>query len=1477
MKVKLKQTLAYLVSFAVCLPILFIGTSPVLAAGPIADPANLNVSGASGNLVGGKQAFIVGDTVIATYDASDLANEIAVLFDFSEFGGTQLVGNDVNGDGSIWSYGYQIANGSIDTATADIKVRILGAEPGDWVSDNEDHIVDNVAPNVSGAGLIGIEDKSNSFSTSSKPAIGDTLKFEAGTLADATGDSVTYEADLTSATGAKVVAGNVSNPVIEGSLNGSNKFPVSAVDDAGNAYGGVLWTNSKTFDTVRPTIVSAKTVTTNAIEVEFSEAIYGSSIDVSDFEISNPLRTISNVDKLGVTNPQKIRLETTSAFAGGVMPTVKVVDDGDDKLFDIAGNLIVLPTEKTATDGVLPQVGPDVEDLIFIEGNNDRDENLAITFSEAIPTIGSVADYSVIYDADGDFSDSADQRGVAVSSVSNPDSNKIVDLQIADQSGDLDYGGRFRVVVNSSNVLDASGNAVDSYANTATSAQISFFDNYAPELLDAGIDPSSGIYGVGDSITVFVATDDSGNDQHLTSISGALNGNTLNFVYDSADNRYEAVYVIAEGDADATNVEAIGIRLCDRAGNLSNILNTSGNSLSVDGNTPASPIVLEPITSEIINADNRTISGTAEAGSAVSVYTDPNNDGDKSDGVVVGSGVATGGAFAVSVPLVQDAENNFLVSSTDLAGNESASSDVATITEDSIVPVVNVNFPNGGELFGAGSSSLITWTASDVNLSSSPIDLYYSIDNGLNYSVIATGEINDGTYDWSVPDANSGQVLVRVVASDLAGNSGEDISDAVFAIDNSEPTSIISSDLQGQVYGPNNWNLSPINGAISGTADDSPSGVASVSLTIINPFGDYWNGSGWTASTASVVTSGTTAWSYTLDKDQMGSKDGIYTLAARATDNVGHVESTSTGSFVWDSQSPTASINKPDTDTKWRQGSRNITWSASDDNFPTQPIKLEYRLGCGSWNTIVESTENDGSYSWNISSGANTNEAQVRLTATDSAGNVTELQSTVFTIDSTRPNVSIVTPVSGSSVKGLLNLSAEASDPTPPANPTGIRYVSFSYRLVGTAEWSALSQITSAPYDYSWDTKSVDDGLYEIKAIAVDQSGNKRKSASPYTQIVIDNTAPSKPVASPPAGDYMSSRDVQLTSSDNFTANANIKIYYTTDGTDPDELSTLYSSPIAVDADTTIKAIAYDEPGNASEISLITYGIAPKITNEMSSEVSTTSATITWTTDRPATSRVVYDTVSHSTLGTAPNYGYTNSTVEDDTMVTSHCVTITGLTAGTTYYFRTVSHGSPEAVSAEKALSTVMLTMPSSAQTATTTTTSTSSTDSDEGEIVLASRDEVTMPQSTPTVRAETTATPEETVTPEVKGAQTEEVSDGESWWPLLIPAIAVLLFGAIIPLSAASAIAVPIAGAAIALIVAGYSAGDLRASSMYLILGAETIALLILNYYLLGNKSKEEAEEQIVETRIVEKVEKKPAKSEQKAKNNKNKKKKRK
>jgi len=85
------------------------------------------------------------------------------------------------------------------------------------------------------------------------------------------------------------------------------------------------------------------------------------------------------------------------------------------------------------------------------------------------------------------------------------------------------------------------------------------------------------------------------------------------------------------------------------------------------------------------------------------------------------------------------------------------------------------------------------------------------------------------------------------------------------------------------------------------------------------------------------------------------------------------------------------------------------------------------------------------------------------------------------------------------------------------------------------------------------------------------------------------------------------------------------------------------------------------------------------IFNEAAEPVVSNQTDVTWETNHPATSRVIYsaETEAHIfQLENPPNYGYAHSTVEDTVKTESHTMNIAGLVPGVTYYYRVVSHGS---------------------------------------------------------------------------------------------------------------------------------------------------------------------------------------------------------
>ena len=124
----------------------------------------------------------------------------------------------------------------------------------------------------------------------------------------------------------------------------------------------------------------------------------------------------------------------------------------------------------------------------------------------------------------------------------------------------------------------------------------------------------------------------------------------------------------------------------DEVGNWSDeILET----WTVDLTPPNSPVITDPAGIIIVNDETYSIAGTAEDNSLVEIY---------SGTVLVGSKQLGVGetAYSIEVNLTQNADNNFTATATDLAGNESASATVPTITEDSIAPVVIITSPADG-------------------------------------------------------------------------------------------------------------------------------------------------------------------------------------------------------------------------------------------------------------------------------------------------------------------------------------------------------------------------------------------------------------------------------------------------------------------------------------------------------------------------------------------------------------------------------------------------------------------------------------------------------------------------------------------------------------------------------------------------------------------------------------------------------------
>lgn len=144
-----------------------------------------------------------------------------------------------------------------------------------------------------------------------------------------------------------------------------------------------------------------------------------------------------------------------------------------------------------------------------------------------------------------------------------------------------------------------------------------------------------------------------------------------------------------------------------------------------------------------------------------------------------------------------------------------------------------------------------------------------------------------------------------------------------------------------------------------------------------------------------------------------------------------------------------------------------------------------------------------------------------------------------------------------------------------------------------------------------------------------------------WISSITVNYGPVAPTFSPAAGTVLSGTTVELSQIDDKP------IYYTTDGTTPSSLSTLYTSAITIDHDMTIKAIAVDGE-EVSDVVSATYTIAELSEPEFSVEdmtlvvgelkapvVNTNSeGAITYTSDDPSIATIVDGKINAVAKGT---------------------------------------------------------------------------------------------------------------------------------------------------------------------------------------------------------------------------------------------------
>jgi hypothetical protein len=253
------------------------------------------------------------------------------------------------------------------------------------------------------------------------------------------------------------------------------------------------------------------------------------------------------------------------------------------------------------------------------------------------------------------------------------------------------------------------------------------------------------------------------------------------------------------------------------------------------------------------------------------------------------------------------------------------------------------------------------------------------------------------------------------------------------------------------------------------------------------------NAGGW----IDVCTDATAPFSCNLDTT--AADDGPLDVRAVATDNAGYTRA-DTRTLTVDNTAPATSL----TAAAALAGSAELAGTATDDGSGLASVAVQYSpAGAGTWTEVC----GDLPCSWNTTQ-APDGLYDVRITATDRAGNTASTVVAARRVDNSAPTLTFADP--GAAVRAAVTLQATAADAG-----SGVASVRYRYRSGGGA-WQDACTATSAPYDCTWSTSgAVADGTYDLQAIATDAAGNP--TADTRAGVVVDNTPPSVSLPAPGA------------------------------------------------------------------------------------------------------------------------------------------------------------------------------------------------------------------------------------------------------------------------------------------------------------------------------------------------------------------------
>jgi hypothetical protein len=414
----------------------------------------------------------------------------------------------------------------------------------------------------------------------------------------------------------------------------------------------------------------------------------------------------------------------------------------------------------------------------------------------------------------------------------------------------------------------------------------------------------------------------------------------------------------------------------------------------------------------------------------------------------------------------------------------------------------------------------------------------------------SSGGVSDGLYD------------VRAVALDASGYS-KTSTVASRLVDNTAPSTT-------------NTTVGPLTGSatVSATATDAGSGVLSVAFDYKPSAGSTWT---------SICTKGAAPYSCALNTAALA--DGDYDVRATTTDAAGNTSS-ATVTRRADNTAPTISMTDPGAMTT---GATLASTTGDGAGTGVSGVSYQYRANgsSGAWSTACTSAA--APFSCTFSPLPADGLYDLRAVATDGAGlSTTSATITARRVDTVIPSSASMTNP-GTPLHGTVTLNGTGADAA-----SGMASMRFEYKLSAGSTWSTActDPTPPSPFSCSWDTTTVADGAYDLRAVAIDAAGNVRNSTA-VTARAIDNSGPVVSVTAP--GPFRGTTTVAATATD-ATGVTSVAIQYSlagagsytticTDASSPYSCS--WNSSALADGAYDVRAIATDTLGNTGTSAVV--------------------------------------------------------------------------------------------------------------------------------------------------------------------------------------------------------------------------------------------------------------------------------------------------